>query len=52
MGKIRVKSFGDEEQEQEEQKKKDVKREQKTLRQAQGKVAQNAAEGIENDQTS
>ncbi len=41
MGKIRVKSFGDEEQEQKEAQKKQEKREQK-------KMAQNAAEGIEN----
>lgn len=45
MGKIRVKTFGDEEQEQGEQRKQKEKREQKILRQAQDKdVAQNAAE--------
>lgn len=41
MGKIRVKSFGDQEEEQKEAQKKAEKREQK-------KMAQNAAEGIEN----
>ena len=49
MGKIRVKSFGDEEQEQEEQKKKKEKREQKKTRLAgdeSKRVAQNADEGI------
>lgn len=45
MGKVRIKAFGNEEQEQEEQKKQKEKREQKILRQAQDKdVAQNAAE--------
>ncbi len=52
MGKVRIKSFGDEVSEQEDQKKKNVKREQKTLRQAQGEeLAQNASEDIATEQT-
>ena len=48
MGKVRIKTFGDQEQEQQEQKKQKAKREQKTLRQAQDK---NQAQDEDADQS-